>query len=57
MENLKIKIKITVLGKKIRKLDSRKIVRIRIINGIMGEKKIFLYLFIQVLRPYAALRL
>ena len=40
VENLEIEIEITVLGKKIRKLDSKRIVKIRTINGIIGEKEI-----------------
>ena len=40
VESLEIEIKIIVLGKRIRKLGSRRIVRIRIINGIIERKEI-----------------
>ena len=40
VKNLEIEIKITVLDKRIKKLDSRKIIRVRIINGIIEGKKI-----------------
>ena len=32
-----------VLNKRIRKLDSRKIVKVRTISGIIKEEKIFIY--------------
>ena len=40
VKSLEIETKITVLGKKIRKSDSRKIIRARTINGIIGGKEI-----------------
>ena len=40
VKSFKIETKIIVLGKKIRKSDSRKIIRIKIINGIIKRKEI-----------------
>ena len=40
MKSLENEIKITFLGKKIKRSGSRRIVRIRIINGMIGRKKI-----------------
>ena len=40
VKSLEIETEITVLNKKIRKLDSKRIIRIRIINEIIEGKKI-----------------
>ena len=40
VESLEIKIKIIVLNKRIRKSDSRRIIRTKTINGMIGRKKI-----------------
>ena len=54
VKSLEIEKEITVLDKKIRKSGSRRIARVRTINGIIRKKEIFIYLFIHILHPYAA---